>query len=71
MSATMIARRHFEEALAEAEKSRAGRDAVARAMLSQVIAKFLEYRTVADVRAELAAAAENCDPDTDYPFMRP
>ncbi|HUO94342.1 MAG TPA: hypothetical protein VMU22_15560 [Rhizomicrobium sp.] len=71
MSATTIARAHFENALADAEKDDAGRDAVARAMLALVIAKFLEYRSVADVRAELLAAAENCDPDTDFPFMRP
>jgi len=39
-------------------------------MLSAVIATLLKYRTVADVRAELLAAAENCDPDTDCVFMR-
>jgi len=71
VSATQIARRHLERALAEAEAEGAGGDAVARAMLGQVIAKFLAYRTVDDVRAELLSAAENCDPDTDYPFMRP
>jgi hypothetical protein len=71
MSATAIARRHFANALAEAERDGAGRDGVARAMLALVIANYLEYRSVADVRAELLAAAENCDPDTDYPFMRP
>lgn len=71
MSATAIARRHLEKALAQAEADGVGTDSVARAMLSEVIATFLKYRTVADVRAELAAAAENCDPDTDYVFMRP
>ncbi|HTW34571.1 MAG TPA: hypothetical protein VMD53_08130 [Rhizomicrobium sp.] len=71
MSATLIARRHLERALAEADAEGAGADAVARAMLSLVVAKFLTYRTVDDVRAELLSAAENCDPDTDYPFMRP
>jgi hypothetical protein len=71
MSPTSIARSHLAAALAEAEASGANADALARAMLSQVIAKFLEYRSVADVKAELLAAAENCDPDTDYPFMRP
>ena len=71
MSATAIARHHLEKALAQAEAEGAGTDSVARAMLGLVIAKFLEYRTVDDVRAELIAAAENCDPDTDYPFMRP
>jgi len=71
MSATAIARHHLEKALAQAEAEGAGTDSVARAMLSEVIATFLKYRTVADVRAELLGAAENCDPDTDYVFMRP
>lgn len=46
-------------------------DAVARAMLSAAVSSMLERRCVADVRAELLAAAENVDPDTDYAFMRP
>jgi hypothetical protein len=71
MSATSIARSHLEAALADAETEGAGKDAVLRAMLSQVITKFLDYRSVADVRAELAAAAEHCDPDEDFVFMRP
>jgi hypothetical protein len=71
MSASGIAKRHLEAALAEAKAGGSGEDAVARAMLSAVIGKFLEYRPVGDVRAELLAAAENCDPDTEYPFMRP
>jgi len=71
MSATAIARYHLEKALAQAEANGVGADSVARAMLSEVITTFLKYRAVADVRAELSSAAENCDPDTDYPFMRP
>jgi len=71
MSATAIARYHLQKALAQAEADGTGTDSVARAMLSEVIAAFLKYRTVADVRAELLSAAENCDPDTDYVFMRP
>lgn len=71
MSASSLARQHFEEALVAAKLAGIGADAIGRAMLSVVIAKFLEYRTVGDVRAELLGAAENCDPDTDYPFMRP
>jgi hypothetical protein len=69
MSATTIARHHFEAALAEAGDGRG--DAIARAMLGLVIAKFLSHRPIADVQAELRAAADYCDPDTDFPFMRP
>lgn len=71
MSASSIARTHLSAALAEAEKEGAGKDAVLRAMLSEVIRNFLAYRTVADVRSELASAAEHCDPDEDFVFMRP
>ena len=46
-------------------------DAVARAFLSAAVTSFLERRSVADVRAEVLAAADNVDPDTDYMFMRP
>ena len=56
--------------MAEAE-SGAGHDAVCRALLSLVVAKYLESRSLADVQSELRFVAENCDPDTDFMFMRP
>lgn len=71
MSAASIAKHYLQAALTEAKAEGSGEDAVTRAMLSAVIAKYLEYRSVADVRAELEAAADNCDPDKDFPFMRP
>ena len=71
MSAGDIARRHFAAAIAAAKGEGQDLDAVARNMLSLAITSMLERRSVADVRAELAAAAENVDPDTDYMFMRP
>lgn len=66
-----IARTHFSAAIAAAKTQGQDVDAVARNMLAAVIASMLERRSVADVRAELLAAAENVDPDTDYMFMRP
>ena len=66
-----IARTHFAAAVAAAKTQGQDVDAVARAMLSAAIASMLERRSVADVRAELLAAAENVDPETDYMFMRP
>jgi len=71
MSAGDIARRHFAAALAEAKAQGQDADAVARNTLALVITSMLERRSVADVRAEILAAADNVDPDTDYMFMRP
>ena len=71
MSASEIARRHFAAALTEANQAGYAGDAVARQMLALVVSTYLESRPVADVRAEILAAAENVDPDTDYVFMRP
>jgi predicted alternative tryptophan synthase beta-subunit len=71
MSAAEIAKRHLEAALAEATAAGYGADATARYMLGSVVQKYLEYRTVADVRSELQFVAENCDPETDFMFMRP
>jgi hypothetical protein len=71
MSATEIAQRHFSAAVAEADRTGQGADSVCRAMLSLVVTKYLESRSVADVQSELRFVADNCDPDTDFAFMRP
>ena len=71
MSATEIAARHFSAAMAEAERSGTGHDAVHRALLGLVVAKYIESRDLADVQSELRFVADNCDPDTDFMFMRP
>ena len=71
MSASEIARRHFAGALREAEAEGLGNDSVCRSLLSLVVAKYLESREVADVQSELRFVADNCDPDTDFMFMRP
>jgi len=71
MSATEIATRHFFAAIAEAETAGLDHDAVCRALLSLVVAKYLESRQLADVQSELRFVADNCDPDTDFMFMRP
>ena len=66
-----IAREHFNAALAEAAEHGFGADVTARYFLNLVVAKYLETRTIDDVRSELVFVAENCDPETDYMFMRP
>jgi len=71
MSATEIAKRHFSAAVAEAEAAGLGHEGVCRALLGVVVTKYLESRNVADVQAELRFVAENCDPDSDFMFMRP
>lgn len=71
MSAEEIAKRHFAAALVEAESNKLGHDGVCRSLLGLVVTKYLETRSVADVRSELQFVAENCDPDTDFMFMRP
>lgn len=71
MNARQIAKTHFDAAIAEAETQAIDTDAIARYTLALVVKAFLATRPLADVQAELVAAAENADPDTDYMFMRP
>jgi len=71
MSGFDIARKHFEAALKDARDNGFDPDAIARYTLTLVVEEYLKTRSVADVRSELAFVAENCDPDTDYMFMRP
>ena len=71
MSASEIASRHFAAAIAEAKTSGQDSDGVCRALLGLVVNKYLESRGVGDVQSELHFLADNCDPDTDFAFMRP
>jgi hypothetical protein len=71
MSAGAIAQLHFSAALSEAEAAGFDSDSVCRALLNLAVAKYLEKRSVADVQSELRFVADNCDPDTDFAFMRP
>lgn len=71
MSATEIAKRHFSAAIAEAQAAGVGHDTVCRSLLGLVVSKYLEDRSVADVQSELRFVADNCDPGTDFMFMRP
>ena len=71
MSASEIAKRHFDAAISAAEAAHLDTDGVCRALLGLVVSKYLESRAVSDVQSELRFVAENCDPDTDFMFMRP
>jgi hypothetical protein len=71
MSASEIASRHFAAALAETKTAGLDNEGVCRSLLALIVAKYLETRSVSDVQSELQFLAENCDPDTDFAFMRP
>lgn len=57
--------------MAEAVAQGSDQETVARYMLSLVVAKYRETRSLDDIRSELSFVADNCDPETDYMFMRP
>ena len=71
MSATEIAKLHFSAAMNQAQADGVDADGVCRALLGLVVAKYLENRGMSDVQSELRFVADNCDPDTDFMFMRP
>ena len=71
MQASDLARKHFDVAMQEAMTAHLDADAVARALLGFVVTQYLQTRSAKDVQSELLFVAENCDPDTDYVFMRP
>jgi hypothetical protein len=71
MNAGQIARAHFAAAMNAAKAEGQDPDAVARTLLAEVVTSMLQRRSLADVRAELVAAADNVDPDKEYMFMRP
>ena len=71
MSASDVAKRHFDSAIEQADAAGLDRDGLCRALLGLVVSEYLRARNVPDVLAELRFVADNCDPDTDFPFMRP
>jgi len=71
MSATEIATLHFSAAIEQAEAAGLGHDSVCRSLLSLIVAKYLESRSVSDIQSELRFVADNCDPGADFMFMRP
>jgi hypothetical protein len=71
MSASDVARHHFDAALDQADAASLDRDGLCRALLGLVVSEYLRTRYLPDVQAELRFAADNRDPDTDFAFMRP
>ncbi len=71
MNGFEIAKKHFAAAMEDAKAAKLDEEAVARYILNLVVAKYRETRPLEDIRSELTFVADNCDPDTDYVFMRP
>ena len=71
MYVSEIAQRHFAAAMKEAEAAGVDHDGLCRSLLGLLVSEFLTTRGVADVQSELHFVADNCDPDTDFMFMRP
>lgn len=71
MSVSEIAQRHFAAAMKETEATGLDHDGLCRALLGLLVSEYLKTRDVADVQSELRFVADNCDPDTDFMFMRP
>jgi hypothetical protein len=66
----MVAR-HVAAALEEAKAQSISSDVVGRCLLSEAIRLFRQERSIEDVAAELAAAADNLDEDAPLAFIRP
>jgi hypothetical protein len=63
--------RHVAAALEEARAQSIDSDVVARCLLSEAIRLFRQERPIADIAAELTAAADNLDETEPFAFMRP
>jgi hypothetical protein len=71
MSTHELVARHVVAALKEAEAQSIASDVVARCLLSEAIRLFRQERSIEDIAAELAAAADNLDEDAPLAFIRP
>lgn len=71
MSAYKIAQQVMAEAIEKAAAAGHDEQALARALMSEVIAVYKKGRSQADIASELDFLANNLDDDQDYAFMRP
>lgn len=71
MSAYKIAQQVMAEAIEKAAAAGHDEQALARALMSEVIAVYKKGRSHADISSELDFLANNLDDDQDYAFMRP
>ncbi len=71
MSAYKIAQQVMAEAIEKAAAAGYDEQALARALMSEVIAIYKKGRTQQDIASELSFLASNLDDDEEYAFMRP
>ncbi|BDX17597.1 MAG: hypothetical protein CMK85_04795 [Pseudomonadales bacterium] len=71
MSAYTIAKQVMAEAIEKAAAAGHDEQALARALMSEVIAVYKKARTQQDIASELNFLANNLDDDEEYAFMRP
>ena len=71
MSAYKIAQQVMAEAIEKAAAAGHDEQALARALMSEVIAVYKKGLSQADIASELDFLANNLDDDQDYAFMRP
>ena len=71
MSVYKLAAALMQDNIARAQAEGFTDQALARAMISEIIAVYRRERTQADIAHELQFLAENLDEDADYAFMRP
>lgn len=71
MSAYKIAQQVMVEAIEKAAAAGYDEQALARALMSEVIAVYKKGRTQQDIASELSFLASNLDDDEEYAFMRP
>ncbi|WP_341708326.1 hypothetical protein [Halopseudomonas sp.] len=71
MSAYKIAQQVMAEAIEKAAAAGYDEQALARALMSEVIAVYKKGRTQQDIASELSFLASNLDDDEEYAFMRP
>lgn len=71
MSAYKIAQQVMADAIEKAAAAGYDEQALARALMSEVIAVYKKGRTQQDIASELSFLANNLDDDEDYAFMRP
>lgn len=71
MTAFSLAKEVMQQALEQGQQQGFDEQAVARALMAEVISVYKRGRSQTDIRHELEFLADNLDDDADYTFMRP
>ena len=71
MSVYKLAEKIISEGLEQAGQAGYEEQALARALMTEVLNIYKRERSLADIAHQLNFLADNLDEDTDYAFMRP